>query len=343
MRAAVIRRVGVVEVVDLPEPEPGDREVVVEVGAVGVCGTDLHILGGEFAPSLPVVPGHEFAGTVVALGPGVEPGSGVAVGDRVAVSPELYCTECRFCRQGRFNLCEISGGRGIGVSRNGAAAERVAVPAVNCVVLPDHVRTTDAILIEPLSCVVHGYDVIGARLGSRVLVLGAGTAGLMLAQLAPRAGAASVDVVDLDPAKHAAAAAAGATRTARRASELDDGRGWDVVIDATGVPAAIEDGLSRVARGGTYLQFGVAPTQARVDIEPYRVFSEEITITGSLAVLHSYERAAELFFAGAIDPQLYLTHSVGLEDYAEALELVRSGVARKVHVLPTKGETSWSS
>src|SRR6185436_357685 len=109
MRAVVIPEPGLVDVTMLDDPTPGPREVVVEVAACGICGTDLHILEGEFAPSLPIVPGHEFAGEVVALGADV---TELAVGDQVAVDPSLYCHECHYCRRGRGNLCERCGAIG---------------------------------------------------------------------------------------------------------------------------------------------------------------------------------------------------------------------------------------
>jgi D-arabinose 1-dehydrogenase-like Zn-dependent alcohol dehydrogenase len=103
MKAALVESVGEVALTTVPDPTPGPRDVVVEVAACGLCGTDLHILQGEFAPSLPLVPGHEFAGEIVAVGGEV---SGLAAGDRVAVDPSLYCYECRYCRTGHNNLCE---------------------------------------------------------------------------------------------------------------------------------------------------------------------------------------------------------------------------------------------
>ena len=190
MRAAVIESVGQVTVTDVPEPVPGPRDVLVQVAACGICGTDLHILDGEFAPSLPIVPGHEFSGTVVALGAAArEANPALAVGTRVAVDPSLYCHECHYCRLGHNNLCERW--NAIGVSVPGGAAQFAAAPAANCVPLPDHLRLEDAALIEPLSCAVRGYDVLRSNLGAHVLIYGSGTMGLMMLQLAKRTGAAS--------------------------------------------------------------------------------------------------------------------------------------------------------
>jgi len=329
VKAAVISSPGVVgiETVDDPEPAPGG--VVVQVAACGLCGTDLHILQGEFAPTLPIVPGHEFAGVVVAVGTRVE---GLAVGDQVAVDPSLYCHECHYCRIGRNNLCERW--NAIGVTVPGGAAEFASAPAANCVRLPEHIRTQDAALIEPLSCAVRGYDVLRGQLGAHVLIYGSGTMGLMMLELAKRTGAASVDMVDVNEARLVTARALGCSAAATGAAELARPRGWDVVIDATGNAAAIQDGLERVGKGGTFLQFGVADYAARATIDPYRIYNQEITITGSMAVLHSYERAAELFAGGVLDPEVFISDRLPLVDYAAALERFQAGQGRKIQVVP---------
>ncbi|AJE81399.1 L-threonine 3-dehydrogenase [Streptomyces albus] len=329
MKAAVIESVGKVTVAEVPDPTPGPREVVVEVAACGLCGTDLHILQGEFAPTLPVVPGHEFAGRVVGLGSEV---TTLTVGDRVAVDPSLYCYECRYCRTGHNNLCERWAA--IGVTTAGGAAQYAVAPAANCVRLPDHIRTEDAALIEPLSCAVRGYDVLKSQLGSHVLIYGSGTMGLMMLELAKRTGAAAVDMVDLNPERLATARTLGCSAAAAGADEFDRPGGWDLVVDATGNANAIQDGLGRVARAGTFLQFGVADYATTATIEPYKIYNQEITITGSMAVLHSYERAAELFAAGVLDPEVFISDRLPLEQYPAALERFASGKGRKIVVTP---------
>ncbi|MFM9367169.1 zinc-dependent alcohol dehydrogenase family protein [Streptomyces sp. Da 82-17] len=329
MKAAVIESAGKVTVAEVPDPAPGPRQVVVEVAACGLCGTDLHILQGEFAPSLPIVPGHEFAGEVVALGAEV---TELRVGDRVAVDPSLYCYECRYCRTGRNNLCERWAA--IGVSTAGGAAQYAVAPVANCVRLPEHVRTADAALIEPLSCAVRGYDVLRTRLGAHVLIYGSGTMGLMMLELAKRTGAASVDMLDVNPERLATARQLGVTGAAASADELDRPQGWDVVVDATGNAAAIQDGLDRVAKAGTFLQFGVADYATTATISPYRIYNQEITITGSMAVLHSYERAAELFAGGVLDPEVFISDRMPLSRYPEALDHFASGAGRKTVVVP---------
>ena len=329
MKAAIISGVGQVEVGEIDDPTPGPRDVVVAVAGCGICGTDLHILEGEFAPTLPVVPGHEFAGEVVAVGSAV---TEVAVGDQVAVDPSLHCGECYYCRRGRGNLCERWAA--IGVTLPGGAAEYAKAPVANCVKLPGSVRPADAALIEPLSCAVRGFDVLPHRLGDHYLIYGAGTMGLMNLELAKRAGAASVDLVDLNPQRLETAVALGCSNAVIGADELTRPRGWDVVIDCTGVVAAIEDGLGRVGRGGTFLQFGVSAAQAVARWSPFKIYNQEITITGSMAVLHSFERAAELFAAGVLQPEVMISDRFPLADYPAALDQFRRGIGRKVQVTP---------
>jgi 2-desacetyl-2-hydroxyethyl bacteriochlorophyllide A dehydrogenase len=329
MRAAIVEAVGKVSVTTVPDPAPGPRDVVVRVASCGICGTDLHILQGEFAPTLPIVPGHEFAGEVVGIGSEV---TELSAGDLVAVDPSLHCHECRYCRIGRGNLCDRFGA--IGVTTSGAAAEFAVAPVANCVKLPGHIDVKDAALIEPLSCAVRGYDVLRGTLGAEVLIYGSGTMGLMMLELAKRTGAASVDVLDINPERLATASKLGVSRSAATADELDTPRGWDVVIDATGNAKAIQDGLGRVAKGGTFLQFGVADYAATAVIEPYKIYNQEITITGSMAVLHSYERAAALFATGVLDPAVFISDRMPLEQYPQAIDRFRAGQGRKIVVEP---------
>lgn len=340
MRAIELTAAGGVRLVERPLPSPGPGEVLVEVAAVGICGTDLHLLHGDHVEREDaLVPGHEFSGIVMAVGAGV---GTIAPGEPVVADPNIPCRGCRQCHRGRTNLCTAYSA--VGVTRPGAAAEYVVVPATCCVRLPgryaeDRRALQDAALAEPLSCAVRGLDVLRPRLADSVLVYGAGTMGLMMTELLVRSGAASVTVVDPNEDKLASAPRVGAHRVAPGAEALEpadlppEGE-WDVVVDCTGVPRAIEDGLSRVAPGGTFLQFGVSPTAATVEISPHRIYNREITITGSMAVRDSFARAVDLLVAGAVPAEVYVSHRLPLERYAEAIDLFAAGRSRKVLVLP---------
>ena len=329
MKAVVVVTPGTLSLETVPDPAPGPTDVVVKPAAVGICGTDLHIMDGEFAPAFPIVPGHELAGEIVAVGSAV---TGYAVGDQVAVDPSLYCGYCYYCKRARGNQCENWGA--IGVTVSGGAAEFVAAPMANLFKLPGHLAARDAALIEPLSCAVRGFDVLPRHLASAYLIYGSGTMGLMMLELAKRAGAESVSMVDLNPERLVTAERLGCSAAVTSADQIEAPRGFDVVIDCTGAEAAIRDGLGRVGRGGTFLQFGVASYDARVAIEPYEIYRREITITGSMAVLHSFDRAGQLLAAGVLDPSIFVSHRFPLTSYAAALDQFRQGVGRKILIEP---------
>lgn len=329
MKAAVITAPGEIAIEEVADPTPGDNDVVVKVAAVGICGTDLHIFEGQFAPKLPIVPGHEMSGTVVAVGKSV---TEVKIGDAVAIDPSLHCGECFYCRRARGNLCE--NWNALGVTYPGAAAQFLLSPKKNIHKLPKNVDLKSAALIEPLSCAVRGFDQLPRNPGSHYLIYGSGTMGLMMAELAKVNGAASVSIVDLNQDKLKTAKVLGFTNLAKSADEFDQPRGFDVVIDCTGVTEAIKDGLKHVMPGGTFLQFGVANKDAKVEIEPFWVYNKEITIVGSMAVLHSFDRAVELFASGVLNADVMISDRYSLENYAGALTAFKSGKGRKTIVLP---------
>ena len=320
MRAVVIDEPGKVRVGEVPDPAPGPQDVIVGVAACGICGTDLHIIDGEFPPSpYPLVPGHEFAGTVEAVGADV---TDLAPGQRVAVDPSLFCGRCDYCRNGRGNLC--ANWNAIGDTVSGAFAEYVAVPRPNVYTLPDGIDFASAALIEPLSCAVHGVDVLGSVADQRVLVIGAGTMGLLLAQLLRNAGAAEVAVVDRPAPRLDLARRVGATSVATDATEVA-GAGFHTAVDATGAVPAITAAFNSLRRGGTLLVFGVADAEATVPLSPFRIYNDEIRILGSMAVLNSYARAVEVAASGRVDLQSLIAPAWPLDAYPEAVAAVRSG------------------
>lgn len=298
-----------------------------------MCGTDVHIAEGEFPPTpYPIVPGHEFAGQVVAVGPDVQD---LDVGAHVAVDPSLFCGHCDYCRVQRGNLCSNWGA--IGDTVDGAFAQLVRAPARNAYELPEGTSLQVGALVEPLACAVHGVRRMQVEPGDSVLVTGAGTMGLLLVQLLLRDGAARVAVVDRNERRLEVARSLGATATetsVAAASELDGG--FDAVVDATGVPQVVQEGLDAVRRGGKMMIFGVTPEDARVSVSPFRFYNDEITLVGSMAVLFTFQPAIELLRAGAIALEPLLTHTFPLNEFGEALDTMRRGEGVKVQVLPNE-------
>jgi 2-desacetyl-2-hydroxyethyl bacteriochlorophyllide A dehydrogenase len=305
--------------------------VVIEVGACGICGTDIHIIDGEYPlASFPLIPGHELGGTVVQVGSDV---TSVKIGDRVGVDPTLNCGACYYCQRGMGNLCERF--RAVGVTNPGGFAERVAVPERTLYPLPEEMSFAAAALIEPISCVVRGFHRLQPQPGESFLIYGAGPMGLQNAQLARFFGASLVALIDINPSR---------LERARRefgikmvGASLDEvrqhaPRGFDNVIEATGVTKVAEMAIDAVKRRGKLLLFGVCPPGEKAAFDAFKIFNEEITIMGTMAVLNSYGPAIEVLAAGAVDAEKMVTHTFTLDQFPEALEVARAGAGLKVQV-----------
>lgn len=332
MRAIQIEKPGSYRLAELPAPTPGPEDVVVQVGACGVCGTDLHILAGEFPPTpYPIIPGHEAAGTVSAVGSAVV---GLREGDRIAIDPSLFCGSCHYCRLGRGNLCERWGA--IGDTVDGAFAEFVSVPASNAYPIPDSMDLGVAAFVEPVSCAVHAVDRLQLRFGETVLIYGAGTMGLILAQLLRAAGASHVALCDTNPLRVERAGTFGFSAVGPDLDSVRGGaaRGFDNVIEATGVTKVAESAMDAVGKGGKLMIFGVTPAGERASYEPFRIYNEEITVVGSMAVLTSYGRAVDIVAAGGVDAARMITDTFGLDGFGTALDTVRRGAGLKAQIRP---------
>lgn len=333
MRAIVVERPGLYGVKDVPEPHAGPGEVVVEVRACGLCGTDVHIAHGEFPPSpYPLIPGHEFSGVVVERGEGV---ATPALGARVAVDPTLACGACPACREGHPNLCSNWGA--VGDTVHGALSERVAVPARLCYEVPQGMTWGEAALIEPLSCVLWALRRVNLRAGARALVLGGGTMGLLLGQMLQRSGASQVSVLEPSPERRDVAREVGLTDVIEpggaEALRLRSPDGFDLVADATGIPAVIQGGLDKVRRGGTFLIFGVAPQTAETVVRPFDIYNRDMSIVGSMAVNFTYGPAVRM--APSLQLKPLLAPVASLDDYVQLIEGFGKGRWPKQQIAPT--------
>ncbi|HID10498.1 MAG TPA: alcohol dehydrogenase [Candidatus Latescibacteria bacterium] len=329
MWAVVIEAPGRAVVKDVPEPEPGPDEVVVEVAMAGLCGTDLHLFEGGLPYPYPVIPGHEVVGTVVEVGSDV---SGIEVGDRVALDPNIPCGECYFCRRMRFNHC--LNWQGVGITRPGGFAWRVAVPSRVIYPIGD-MPFEKAVFAEPLACVLYGVERAQPRIGDRVLLFGAGPIGLLLLQALKRAGAASVVVADVRRERLESAERLGADRTVPAGQEetLREGFGYDLVVEATGVPEVAGRCPDFAMPGGKVLFFGVCPEGATVPVRPFQIYRRDITILGSFALNWSLGQALEMLSVGAVQVEPLISHRFPLERFLEALALVREDREPRLKVL----------
>lgn len=334
MRVARFERAGELAFPTVPDPSPGPDEVVVEVAACGVCGTDIHLFHGEFDPVYPLIPGHEFAGTVVAVGREVRD---VQVGERVAVDPNLDCGECYFCRSNLGNHCERHAA--LGVTRAGGFAPYVAVPRRNLYPIGD-LSFTEAAMVEPLACVVYGVRRLQLEFGADVLLVGAGPIGLLMLQCLRHGGASRVTVLDLQPRRLELAKQLGADLVVQAGPEQDRvlreiaPRGFAAVVDVTGVPAAVQAAIRHVRNAGSLLVFGVCPEDATIAISPYEVFRRDLRIIGSFALYHTFYPALALLTSGAVKARPLVSHTLPLEALADALVPGRIADAVKVQIAP---------
>lgn len=331
MKAAVVTEPGVLVITDVPSPVPRDHEVIVQVDTCGICGTDVHVLDGDYGVvRYPVIPGHEFAGTVTAVGAAVR---GLEVGTLVAVDPMDYCDACEMCRSGWTNMC--TNGGGLGTTAPGALAEYVAVNGARCEPLPPGLSLELASLVEPLSCVLHALDRLGPVLGADTLVLGSGPIGLLLTSLLSMAGA-TVDVVDRNPARLAFAPKFGATRIGATAAELA-APNWAVIVDATGNPAAVRDAFAFARRTARIALLGVSGPGNSFPFEPFDIVARELTVLGVNSVRHTFGRAARLLASGRIPAELLHEDALPLSETAEALRRAHEGEALKTRVRVSQG------
>lgn len=320
MKALVIEEPLRAYVQEIPIPVPAQGEVLIKVERTGICGTDIHIFQGDYVARYPIVPGHEFAGTIVELGQGV---SHLHVGDRVTAEPNIYCGHCAYCLTQRGNHCD--NWQAIGITRQGSMAEYVAVPARNVFVLPPDLSFAAGAFIEPFACVVHAMNRLQAAPASRTLIFGAGAMGQQLIQALAHSGVSELAVVDLSADKLKRAEQWGATRTFL-SQELDEAvllseypRGFDIVVDATGIPAVIEQALKFLGPAGKYLQFGVSSRTDTIRIRPFDLFQRDWTLIGSMATNNTFLPALQWVKAQRIRLEPLVTKVIALEETASLL------------------------
>ncbi len=304
-----------------PVPQPGQGEVLIEVHRAGICGTDLHILDGDYALArFPMTPGHEFSGVVAEVGDGVLERR---VGERVTADPNLPCGRCAACGRGEANQCERL--EVVGVTRDGAFARFVVVPEGVVVPIGD-LSFAEGALVEPLACVVWGLERIRVPVGSAALVYGLGPMGALIVQALRAAGVTRVVGVDPSDTRRAYAQALGVADVfapEEAAAGALGAEGFELVVDATGLPAVLEEAFNWVRPRGTLWVFGVAAGDATVALRPYDIFKKDLTIVGSFAVNRTVPQAVRMLQDGAVTVDGLVSHVLPLSRFEEGLTLAR--------------------
>lgn len=345
MIAAVFNGPNEMEVKEVKTPEVGPGEVLVEVGANTVCGTDVRILHGEKTTGIypPSILGHEFAGRVAAVGEGVE---GYEVGSTVAASPIIPCRRCFYCKHDMENVC--LNWKAMGYEVDGGLSQYVRVPAdaveAGCLFAArGDVPPEQLALTEPLSCCVHGQRLSRVGLDDTVLVMGAGPIGLFHLQLALLAGAGNTIVSEPSAPRQSFAKDLGAHVTVNPESEdlsgvvleNTDGLGADVVLICIGMPQLVNEAFELARKGGRVNVFAGLADEGRAEVAANLIHYNQLEVTGVTGARRSdYEVALRLIESGRVDVSGMVTHRFPLEDAAEAIETSAGGKGIKVAVIP---------
>ncbi|HYM84593.1 MAG TPA: zinc-binding dehydrogenase [Candidatus Dormibacteraeota bacterium] len=345
MRALVVLEPGRFEIQAVPVPEPGRDQVLARVRAVSICGTDVHLVRGDYPgfwpPSFPFIPGHEWAGEIVALGPGAER-YGWRIGDRVAGTSHDACGVCQKCVEGRYNLCENYGKPGLhrqyGHNVQGADAEYVVHGVKAIFPLPAGLTFAEGAVIDPASIALHVANRAGVQPGDTVAITGGGAIGLLSADAARIRGAARVVIVEPSPGRRAKAEALGyetidpgAVDPVERVRDITGGLGADVVLECAGVPVTVQWALAMLRKGGRCAAVGI-PTKG-VEIEMQRLVLDELELAGCRASAGEMRRVMPLVEQGRMRVRDVTTHRFDLADYGEAIRTFNDPASGAIKII----------
>ncbi len=341
MKALLLKGPGEAILTELEKPSIGPEEVLIRSRAVGICGSDVELYRGirpQGYYRYPVVPGHEWAGEVVAIGERVRT---ISPGDKVVAEGFLFCGTCRNCRTGLTNLCE-AGYEEIGFTRTGGLAEYVAVPARLVHILPGNASLEEAALLEPTAVVAHAFLRSQPRAGDSVVVVGDGTIGLLAVQLARLFSPAILVLIGSRNERLELGRQLGATHTHNsRGSDpeplirsLTGGQGADLVFEGGNRPAGVEQALRLARRGGTVVLEGIAGSGAHLSLESDTFVLKHLAVLGIFgASSAAWTYAVQIFRAGLLNLAPLITHRFALDEYQTALDTLISRQTKMLKVL----------
>jgi threonine dehydrogenase-like Zn-dependent dehydrogenase len=335
-------------------PEAGPGEVVISVDGAGICGSDGKCYtGGEMFwgddpwVKAPVIPGHEFFGTVVQLGEGAAEKYGLGLGDK-AIAEQIYpCNQCRYCLRGQYWMCEVHDIYGFQKDvADGAWADYMRFGPNSLIhKIPTDMPLDAGILIEPLACAIHAVERGNIQLGDTVVLAGAGTLGLLMLQVIKLKNPGKIIVQDAKAERLGIARKLGAHVTIDITEEAPvevikahtDGYGCDVYIEATGYPSAVKQGLDAIRKLGTFVVFGVFGKETSVD---WSIIGDrkELDIHGAHLGPYRYPLAIDYLYRGVVDAKPIVTQRLGLSEFQKGLDLLLEGQGVKVMLVPEGNE-----
>lgn len=322
-------------------PQVGAEDVLIQVKACGICGTDVHIYEGdkgaaEVTP--PTILGHEFSGVVAEVGTNV---TGVKVGDRVCIDPNCYCGKCDFCRNGIAHYCTDM--IGYGTTVNGGFAEYCSVNQRQVYKLGNNTTFEQGAMTEPVACCLHGMDMCNIQPGSSVVVIGGGMIGLLMLQLARLAGAARTALLEPVESKREVAKKLGADicidpiHEDVKAALTEAGMTWvNTVIECVGRTSTIEQAIDIVGNKGTVMMFGLTKPDDTISLKPFEVFQKEIELKASFINPYTQKRALELIDSGRLDVSSMVYAVAGLDELADILSKPELRANGKYIISPEK-------
>ena len=343
MLAAVLEGAKKIKLREVPKPEPGYGEAVIRIKACGICQTDFKAYTGErrnFTP--PIIVGHEMSGIVDKIGKGV---TDFKEGDEVVVSPTIHCGKCEYCKSGLEHYCENGatiGGDGFEDVRNGGFAEYVVAPETSLYRKPKSVSFSAAALTEPLAGSYKGMiEYSNLRLGEDVVIIGAGSMGLLLSQVASAAGAATLILIDVEDYKLDYAKRCGATHVINSKKENPKEKvyeilpkGPDVIFEAAGVLDAASLAFDLCRRGSRLNMFGVT-TPGTISVSPGHIHFTEINMNASFSVTpRTMLKSLRLMEKGLVNPTKIITHEFPLEEISQAFKIMESIRRIKIVIKP---------
>lgn len=324
MKSAVFYGKHDMRVEESPMPQVEAEDVLIQVKACGICGTDVHIYEGdkgaaEVTP--PTILGHEFSGVVAEVGAAV---TNVKVGDRVCIDPNCYCGKCDFCRNGIAHYCTDM--IGYGTTVNGGFAEYCSVNQRQVYKLGDHTTFEQGAMTEPVACCLHGMDMCNIHPGSSVVIIGGGMIGLLMLQLARLAGAARTALLEPVASKREVAKKLGADvcidpiHEDVKAALAAAGMTWvNTVIECVGRTSTIEQAIDIVGNKGTVMMFGLTKPDDTISLKPFEIFKKEIELKASYINPYTQKRALELIDSGRLDVSSMVYAVESLDNLADIL------------------------
>ncbi len=346
MKALLLSKYRSLEIAEVPTPSAGAGDVLIRVGACGICGSDVHGYDGSSGRRIPpIVMGHEAAGRIAAVGAGV---TGLAEGDRVTFDSTIYCGACGFCKRGEVNLCDHRQVMGVSCgdySRAGAFAEFVAVPARVVYKLPESTSFAEAAILEAVAVAIHAVSLVEIAAEGTALVVGAGTIGVLILQALRAAGCKRVSVSDVDATRLKLAKELGATDVLLAGKDVvaqilqrTGGVGVDVAMEAVGQDETVNAAIASVRKGGTVVLVGNISPEATLPLQ--KVVTRQIRLQGSCASAGEYPQAIKLMASGAIRVKPLITAIAPLAEGPQWFERLYAREPNLLKVVLTPGQVS---